>query len=102
MFQHERLFVLENDRSLDNVTQFTNITGPFVLLEEFARHLGYAGNGFTEFLVVMLDEKINQGHDIFTPLTQRRQINRNHLQSVVEVVAKSLFLNFFQQLLVGC
>src|SRR5210317_1332450 len=101
MFQHQRLFVFENNRTLNNVSQLTHVTRPLILFKKFAGHLGDTGDGFAELPVVVANKEINQDHNVVASFTQRRQVDGNDLQTIVEVVAKSFILDLLEQLLIG-
>ena len=52
-------------------------------------------------LGTLLQKVAGQGKYVFTPLTQSRQAQANHIQAVVQVLAEHAFLDALLQVLVG-
>jgi hypothetical protein len=81
----------ERSGALDRVAQLADVPGPRVALE--ARHrLG----GHGELLVLageaalgdVVEEVLHEERDVLGPLPQRRQLDRDHAESVEEILAE--------------
>src|SRR2546421_4622657 len=84
---------LHNHNALDCVLQLTNVSGPGIVLQDIHRlrleSLGLLPISDGEFLIEMLDQQMH----VFKSLAQRRQLERNNVQSVKKVCAKVSLLN---------
>src|SRR6266536_665662 len=84
--------------ALYGVLQFTNISRPGISLQQsqhirryLIRHLPPV------FFVVLIYEMLGQRQNIFSPVSQRRQLNRHNGEPIIEIFAKSpLLYRFFQ------
>jgi hypothetical protein len=54
-----------------------------------------------ELLVVVLDEELGEGGDVFGPLTQGRDGDVNDVEAEIEVLAESAFFHGLAQVFVG-
>ena len=84
---------IEHDQPLDQVLQLADIARPAVLLEE--SH-GFRADGFDArhvLLDVHFQEMIDQEGDVPFPFPQRRQIDRDHIQAVIEVLPELAFID---------
>ena len=74
--------------TLDQIAQLTNIAGPVMLFQPFAslraKLEGLAAGGAAK----LLQEMLRQHQDIFAPFPQGRQINRDHGEPIVQVLAE--------------
>ena len=90
----------KNNRALDEVLQFTNIAWPTVAHE---RVHGFTGN-FVYSLVhsprVQRKEMPHKFRNVFGPLPQRGNGNREDLQPVIKVFTKSTLLDHAGQIAV--
>src|SRR6266849_2364841 len=77
-----------NNRSLDDVLEFANITWPRIRLKKlqgFAVHPTYV---LAQFPRRTIDEVLNQSGNIFPPFAQSRHLNRKNAEAVKQVATK--------------
>src|SRR5580698_7804036 len=91
----------ENDCSLDEVLQFSNVSGPRI-----PHHpIHGLGRDFVDSLVhtpsVELGEMSNQFRNVFNTLPQRRNADRKYFQSIIQVLAKCRLLYHGGQIAMG-
>src|SRR5947209_7037388 len=78
----------EDHGSVDGVLKLADVTGPRVVHEPL-HHIGRNRlDAPAETSSVVRDEVAHQKRDILTPLAKGREIDRKHIQPVVEVGAK--------------
>ena len=91
----------QHHRPLDVVLQFAHVARPGVILQRLHRGRRHVGHVAVVLLVVDLQEMADQRGNVFAPLAQRRQIDRHHVQAIVEVFAEPPGLGLFQQVAVA-
>ena len=85
----------------EDLLQFRHVTRPGVL-DEAVHHLpGDAEDVLAEFLVDELNEVVDQQRDVFLALPQRRHIEGDHVETIVEIVPEGPFLDHSADVLVG-
>src|SRR5688572_20348511 len=78
----------ENDRPLDDVAHFPDVARPAVLLEDSHRR-GIDGRDVLVVAGVEFgDERLNQQRQVFLALAQRRQLHREDVQPVEQILAQ--------------
>src|SRR3954453_15573002 len=92
----------ENDRSLDEILQFPNVSWPGIsnqgvhgLRRNFVDSLFHTAG-------VNLREMTNQYWNVLRPLAQRRNLNREYLQPVIQVVTKRSLFHHSRQIAMSC
>src|SRR5207249_317608 len=86
---------------LDQIFQLADVARPPVLLQDSHRGIGHALNSLAEARVVAPQEKIREQRNIFRPLTQRRQLDRDDVDSIEQVFAEPAVLDGLLQVDVG-
>ena len=61
----------------------------------------YAAHLLVEGEAVLLDEKTDEQGDVFPPLDQGRQADRDHVETKVEILAEPADLELMFEILVG-
>ena len=92
----------EYDGAFDEVFQFTNISWPVPLGENFESALWERRDVAVHSIAVTLSEISNQSWDIFSPFPKRRKAHGKHIQSVVEIASKFPFRHHVCEVPVGC
>ena len=82
----------EDDRPLDEVFEFPDIPGIRVAKEKAPCLLGDVGDRFLILFRVFFQEIVDQERNIPPSLSQRRKMDGNHIEPVVEVLSKRSFL----------
>src|SRR5208283_350217 len=91
----------QNHGAFQRVLQLAHITRPVVIQQQPARLLARALHIFAELLVVVRQEKLHQRRDVFLALPQRRQVNGDDCQPVVQILAEAPLPYFLLQVPVG-
>src|SRR5262249_51673736 len=81
----------EDDSALDEVLQFPDVARPGISGQGCHRLSWNPFNPFLHLLCKSVGEEMHQQRNIFGTLTQRRQSNRENVESIVKVAAKLLF-----------
>jgi hypothetical protein len=92
---------LQGHGPLDHVLELADVARPVVPLEQRHRLVRDAGHGLPHLLAVLREEVLGDERDVFAPLAQRGQLNRDDVDPVVEVLAKPPFRDELRQVLVG-
>src|SRR5262245_45628885 len=93
----------EDDRPLNDVFEFAHVAGPGAALEQLHRAPVDPVDGAAEALAVLGGEVRGQKRNVFRALAQRRQSQREDVQSVIEVAAEPSGANVFRQIAIsGC
>src|SRR5208283_3998442 len=93
--------LLQNHRAFQRILQLAHIPRPVVIQQQPSRLLVRALHVLAKLLVVVRQEKLHQRQNIFLAFPQRRQINRNNRQPVIEVLAETPLPHFFLEVPVG-
>ena len=72
-----------------------------IFLQRFHRPVFDVGHVAIVFFVVVRQKMADQFRNVFAPLAQRRQVNRHHVQSIVQVFAKFVFVDQFLQIAIA-
>src|SRR5256885_11649721 len=78
----------EDERPFDHVLELPDVARPTVVLENRERLRADALHRFAELRGDFSDEVRGQQRDILPPLPQGRQLNRNDVQSVEEILSQ--------------
>ena len=94
------VFVAEDHRLFHHVFQLADVARPVVVLH------GLEGGGReyflkTVFLVGLPQEGLDQGHHVARPFPERRDLDGNDVEAVVEILPEGLFVDHIQQIPVG-
>src|SRR3984893_6038112 len=78
----------ENGRALDHVPQLAHVARPGILFEQTHRAMVDAGNRLLVPGVELVDECLDQERQVLPALAQRRKTKREHVQPVIQILAK--------------
>ncbi len=95
------LVLAEQDRPLEHVLELADVAGPRMRLERRDRVVGDADDLLLQPLVELLDDVLHEQRDVADPLAQRRDLQRHHVEPVVEVVAEVAALDLGLEVAVG-
>ena len=79
----------QHHRALDHVLELAHVARPVVVhqqVERFRRELEF---GTRVLLAVLLEEVLHQQRDVVLALAQRRQLDRDDVQPVEQVLAEA-------------
>src|SRR5258705_12308455 len=76
-----------DDRALNNILQFANVTGPGVRLKQIEGFPVYPPDILSFFSGIAIDEVLDQHRNVFSPLAQRRDLNGEHVQAIEKILA---------------
>src|SRR6266851_927793 len=91
----------ENDGALDDVFQFPHVAAPLVIHQKFHRRRRELPQGLDIFLAVAPQEVHQQKGHIFATVSQWWNLKMDHVQAVIEILAKSALADERQQINVG-
>ena len=94
-------FAAEHHRHLHSILQLADISRPGVLRQPFDCLGGQRFAGEIFLAANFSHEMRRQTGDIRTSLAQRRHLNRNHVQPVVEILPEAALRDAFGQIAVG-
>ena len=105
-FERQVLFgdvvlVADRHQPLDQVLELADVARPPVLLQHRHRRVGDALDLLPEPRVVALQEELGELRDVLGALAQRRQLDRDDVDPVVEVLAEAPFLDRLLEVDVG-
>src|SRR5216117_1782938 len=89
----ERPAAGEDHGALDEVRELADVPGPSVSTERVQRLARDDLDAVVHWTPEPLDEVADQGRNVLGPLAERRDMDREHVQAVVEVVAEALFFH---------
>ncbi len=78
---------------LDGTLQFTDVSGPVVLDERLHRVRRNRTNVLSKLAIEQLDEVFHQDRDVIRTIAQRRQLNRENVQPIEQVLTKLALLD---------
>ena len=76
----------QDDGALDGVLELADVAGPVVLLQRRQHAVVDAVDPPAGTLGVLPDEVLDQRRDVFAPIAQRRDLDRNDVEPVEQVV----------------
>src|SRR6266568_3723099 len=92
----------QNNHSLDQIFQFTYITGPGVLFQRFKSLFADTARCTSHQAALLLQKERRQVHNILLPFTQGREMKRDDIQAVIQVLPELAPLNHVFKIGVGC
>ena len=90
-----------DDRPLDGVLQLAHVAGPVVGDQRLHRLLGDPGRRRGRRVAELRQEVLHQQRDVVLALSQRRHMDGDHVQAVVQVLAETPGVDLFLQVPVG-
>ena len=90
--------VREHDGALDDVLELAHVARPVVLHQQVERLGRELEVRLVVLLAVFLEEVLREQRDVVLPLAQRRQVDVDDVQPVVEVLAEPSVLHHLLQI----
>ena len=84
------------------VPQFSDIARPVILYEKIQRFRTDIYNTETVFTIGFINKIAAKRTNVFFSLSQRRNIELNDIDAVIQVLAELLLLDQFMDVLIGC
>ena len=81
LFKGDCVFLAQNHRALDDISQLPDIPGPVVRTQVAGDIIVEARNFFFQNLIVKPEKVIGNRQNVFPPLAQRREKDRVHLDA---------------------
>src|SRR5437016_8552570 len=97
----EHLLLRERDAAFERVRQLAHVAGPVIGAQPRERLLGDPGHRLAALTRRAPHQVIDEQRNVLAPLAQRRELERHHLQAIVEVLAEAPLLDGSRQLAVG-
>src|SRR5216683_6086192 len=94
--------IFQNDVTLYEIFEFAKISGPGITYGGFHQMLGRNHGLLVEFLAVLLKEMAEEQRNFRGPLAQRRDVDGEHVQAVVQIFTEAARFHRFLNLHVGC
>src|SRR5947207_7983384 len=98
----EHLAAPEDQRALDHVLELADVAGPPVALEDRERRGGHGAHGLAELRRPVLDEVGDEQRDVLAPLAQRRDVDRDDVEAVEEILSEDPVLHGLRDVAVRC
>src|SRR5215475_743008 len=98
--QRDLFSVCEYNSALDGVLQFADVSGPVITCESEHRFFSEAFDGFVVFVRVELEEMHREKRNVFFALVERRNTDIDDIQSIKQIFAEPLLLDFFVKIFV--
>ena len=95
------IVLTQGQRALEDILQFTHVTGKPVGAQRRERVGGQVRHLDPEFRALLGQEMRDQQANVVAPFTQRRHVEFNHVDTVVEVLAEFAACNQLCQLPMG-
>ena len=86
---------------MDLVLELADVAGKLVRREPRERARRDAVDDLAEPRAIFLDEVMHEQRDVLGPLAQRRQVQREHVDAVIEILAKPAACNELLELAIG-
>src|SRR2546421_6908970 len=83
--------------ALDYILQFANVARPLVILEQIQRSLIDVLDFLTSRLSVTIDQVFDQQGNVVDALTERRDLNRENIEPVEQVLSEGAFSHRYSQ-----
>ena len=97
----KRMAVGHDHGSFDVVFQLAHVARPIVRLQRLDHLQRQLRRVPAVLFAVAFQEELTQGGDILAPVAQRGQADRNDVEAIVQIVAKSAGLDFVLERLIG-
>src|SRR5260370_19363051 len=85
LVDREILCVADDERSLNHVLQFADITRPRVRLKQIEAFLAHSPKALSCFPCVTINEVLDQQGNVLSSLPQSRHLNRKNVEPVKQV-----------------
>src|ERR1700734_582388 len=93
----EGFFRPENHVTRHAVFQFSNIAGPFALMQNVENFLGAPGCFALEAAIELLAQIFDQIRNILTAISEGRERDADYIDAVEKVGAKTAAFDFFRE-----
>lgn len=103
-FQHfpgDQGLISDHDQLLDDVFQFADIARPVVVVQGCHRLLGEADSGLAVFAAIFFYEMVGKHGDIFAAFPERRDLEFDDVEPVIEIFPEVFTADQFFQVFVG-
>src|SRR6266536_6386180 len=97
----EHLSGAEYNGALEHVFELPDIARPMIALEHRHRVRRHSSHVFAELLAELLEEMGDEERDVLAAVAQRRELDRNHVQAIEEILAEDTFLHRALEVTVG-
>ncbi len=87
-------------QSLDQVSQFSDVTRPLVLLKDGHGLWGHLFYAQALLLGMDLHEMADEKRDVVPPFSKRRHHNGDNVQAIIEIFPKGTFLDLFHEIFI--
>src|SRR5213592_2185116 len=84
----EDLTASQHDRPLDDVFELANVAGPVIVLEHDERIGRHRRHALAELARELLDEVSDEEGNVLAPIPKGRQVDRDDVESIKEVLAE--------------
>src|SRR5438552_2307641 len=91
----------ENDQTLDQIPELPDVPGPLIAGHQTLRVRCEALDGLVEARVRVEDEVAGQREHVVPPFAERRDVDRDHVEPVEQVLAELAVLHARHQLFAG-
>src|SRR4029077_16624397 len=88
IFSVDLSVLVEDDHALNAVAQFANVSGPVVIVQELHGSWSDLGRLPALRLRELVEKGVDQEGQVLQPLAERRKLDGNPLEPVVEVIAE--------------
>ena len=102
LVEFDRVMSAEHDRTLDRVLELAHVPRPVILREGIHRRRREALDFALVFLTVDAQEMRRQEGYVVTAITQRRHLDRDDVEAVIEILAEVPLLDLLPKICVGC
>src|SRR5713101_6884303 len=88
----------KNDGTLHDIFEFADVAGPIVVHQELHSRGSEMAQGLGIFLAVAVEEMREQRGNIFAAVAQRRQLQMNDVEAVIEILAEAALADEGQEI----
>src|SRR6478672_7973250 len=88
MARLDELAITQDRGAFDHVAQLADVAWPLVVLEDAHRLLTYREDRSIVPLVELVQERLYQQREVFAPVAQWRQRDREHVEAVIQILAE--------------
>src|SRR5208282_5871092 len=96
-----RLVGGKHNGALDDVLELAHIARPIVVHQELHRGVRETSRRLVVFAAELVEKALDELRDIFLALAEGRQLQRNDVEAVIQVLAETAFANQLHQIFVG-
>src|SRR6202521_5482659 len=91
----------QDDRAFDDIFELANVAGPIIIHQKLQRRRGEVAQRLAVFLAVAVEEMRKQRGHIFAAIAQRRQLQVNDVEAVIEIFTEAAFADEGEEVHVG-